>query len=207
MRAGEDEELIDDDVDDGVEAAETPSDEELKEVRRLAQQYADLEDEIAELGRQLAAKQLALKGIREGSLPLALTTIGMKRFELIGGGEVELKTMVAASITEARKPEAHAWLEKNGHGGMIKHEIKIMFGKDEDAWAKKFLADLAKRKKPLRFERKDAVNPQTLGAFVRKTIADATARGLSPEKVLPLDLLGVFQMRYAEVVRPKREEG
>lgn len=186
-----------------VEPAPIPEDKDLKKIALLASWYLELEKEITKIEATLAAKQAQLKAIREGSLPLALTEVGMTKFTLTGGSQITLKTGYVASITEANRQAAHEWLEAHGHGSIIKHEIKIVFGKGEEAWARKFLRDLSNRKRPLRFDRKDAVHPQTLGAFVRETIAAAKAEGQSPEAVIPFPLLGVFELRYAEVEQPK----
>lgn len=194
--------LLDDEQLD-IEPAPIPQDAALKNIARLAQDYAHLEREIADLEDQLKAAKDAWRSLREGSLPLALTEVGMTKFTLTGGSQITLKTGYVASITEANRAAAHEWLEQNGHGSIIKHEIKIVFGKGEEAWAKKFMRDMAQRKKPLKYERKDAVHPQTLGAFVRETIAAAKADGQSPEAVIPFPLLGIFELRYAEVEQPK----
>lgn len=189
-----------------VEAAPVPDAGELKQIAALAAEYLALEDVISEIEQRLAAKKLALKTLREHQLPLALTEVGMESFRLVGGGEVKLKNMVSGGVSEANQREAFAALEKNGHGGIIKHEIKILFGKGEEAWAKKFLRDMEKRKRPLNAQRKDFIAPQTLGAFVREQVKEFESRGLDPQAAMPDDLyrlLGVYRMRYAEVTPPK----
>lgn len=188
--------------DDVVEAAPAPDDKDLAQVKDLAHRYLALEQECTQIEEQLKRKQLELRQIRESDLPLAMTTIGMTAFSLVGGGLVRVKEAIHAGISQANQPQAFSWLEKNGHGAIIKHEIKILFGKGEDAWAKKFLRDCAARKKLLRTERKDAVHPGTLTAFVKEQIAAAKAEGKSPENVIPYDILGVFTLRYAEVIFP-----
>lgn len=200
----EPDELLGDDPE--VEAAPPPDDADLKTVAQLAERHIELEAQIAALQAELAVKQSALEAIRNSDLPLAMTSLGLELFRLTGGGVIELKEIIAASITKENQPKAFPWLEKNGHGDLIKHVITIQFGKGEDAWAKKFLQDLAKRKRPLKFDRKDTVHPQTLGAFVREQIRAAKAEGLDPRDQLPYDLLGVFQQKYAEVSLPKAKQ-
>jgi hypothetical protein len=195
--------LDDEQLDQDVEAAPIPDNKDLANIAALAQKYVALEKTIAFLENTLKNRKEELKTLREGALPLALTEVGMTKFTLQGGTQVTLKTGYVASISETNRPAAHEWLEQHGAGSIIKHEIKITFGKGEEAWARKFMSDMAKRKRPLRYERKDAVHPQTLGAFVRERVADAKANGLSPEAELPFPLLGVFELRYAEVEQPK----
>lgn len=186
-----------------VEPAPIPEDKDLKKIATLAKQYTDLEKEIADLENKLKTKKAEWEALRGNALPLAMTEVGVKKFELTGGGKVVLHSSYVGAITEANRPLAHAWLEKSGNGSIIKHLITIIFDKGEEAWAKKFMKDMAQRKKPLRYERKDSVHPQTLGKFVRESIANAKAEGLSPETQIPFDLLGVFELRYAEVEQPK----
>lgn len=193
--------LLEDDGD--VESAPPPADADLKTVAELAQRVLTLEDEIAVLEAEAQTKKNALKEITEHTLPLALTQLGMTKFELTGGGLVGIKEIIAASISEANKAAAHAWLEKNGHGSLIKRQITITFGKGEEKWAAKFMRDLAQRKKPVRSQLKEAVNYQTLGAFVREQIVDARIKGKDPQDVLPYTLLGVFEAKIAEVKLPK----
>lgn len=190
------------DTDLEVEAAPVPEESELKRIADLAREYLELENEIGIIEDRLSAKKLALKTLREQQLPLALTEVGMESFKLVGGREVRLKSMVAGSVSEANQSEAFAALEKNGHGGIIKHEIKILFSKGEEAWARKFLRDLSQRKRPLNAQRKDFIAPQTLGAFVREQVKEFEASGLDPATAMPDDLyrlLGVYRLRYAEV--------
>lgn len=197
--------LLDDEQLD-IEPAPIPQDAALKNIAKLANDYAELERNILKLEEELQLKKAAFKALREGSLPLALTEVGMTKFTLTDGTNIALKTGYVASIAEANRQAAHEWLEKSGNGSIIKHVITIMFDKGEDAWAKKFLRDMAQRKKPLRYERKDSVHPQTLGKFVRESIANAKAEGLNPEAVIPFPLLGVFELRYAEVEQPAKPQ-
>lgn len=199
------EDILDSPADDGVEAAPLPSEKELAECVRLARLQVQTENEIERLEKQLTAKQAELKAIRETQLPLALTSIGLEGLPLTGGYAITMKEVIAANIPKARTVEAHEWLEKAGHGDLIKHTITITFGKGDHAWAKKFIRDLNQRKKPLAYERKDAVNYQTLGAFVREQFKLARQDGIDPAQRLPFDVLGVFQMKVTDIERPKQK--
>lgn len=197
--------LIDDDGD--VEAAPAPEDADLKNVATLAYRAIDIEREIAQLQEQLRQKQDAHKTIVENDLPLALTSLGMTEFKLIGGASISIKDIVAASITEVNRKAAHEWLEKHGHGSLIKRTITITFGKGEEKWAAKFMRDMAQRKKPLRAQIKEAVNYQTLGAFVREQVQGARNRKVDPQKVIPYPLFGVYEIKVAEIDLPPQIPG
>lgn len=188
-----------------VEPAKPASAGELTAIRDLAAKLYTAKRKIVAFEEAIEKEKFAVKMLEERDLPTAMSAVGMKKFSLDGGFEVSIEDVVAGSLTKERTAEGHAWLEKNGHGSIVKHTITVFFGKDEDAWAKKFLADLAKRKKPLRFERKDAVAPQTLGKFVREMVELEKAGELPPTKKIPRDLFGVFEMTRARMIDPVEE--
>lgn len=185
-----------------VEEAPPPSDADLKSVQTLAARYVAVANEIADLESALERKNAEFKAIREHDLPLAMTTLGLRSFELVGGGSLKVKKTVVGGLSKDRQQDGFAWLEKHGHGGIIKHEIKVIFSKGEDSWARKFMADLAKRKKPVRAERKDFIAPQTLGAFIREQWSGFISGQVPPDKAIPKDLFGIQELTYAELELP-----
>lgn len=202
------EHLIGDDETPDVEAAPPPDDKDLKQVADLARQQVVLIREVNKLQTELAEKSAALKKNMEFDLPLKMKELGMTHFGLAGGASISMKEVVTASIP--RDPEiqdeAFSWLETKGHGGLIKRRIQILFGRDDIAWAKKFLQDCAKRKKPLILDQKTWVEPQTLMAFVREQLKLAASKGTDPEELAPTRLLGTYKMTYAVVDLPGEEK-
>ena len=63
--------------------------------------------------------------------------------KLQDGSSVEVKTNYSATITQANKAEAFNWLRENGLGDIIKNEISVSFGRNEDNKAADY-AELAK---------------------------------------------------------------
>lgn len=194
--------LIGDDATIEVEAAPTPSDRDLGRVAELArEQFAlikkkvELEDELADINDKLMRNTTV-------DLPAKLAELGLTRFGLKGGFEVVQKEIINGSIKEELRPAAHAWLEGHGHGGLIKRKIEVFFSRGDLAWAKKFMADCARRKKPLDLKSKEWVEPQTLGAFVREQIRKAESQGADPNEYAPADLLGVFRQTVALIDGP-----
>ncbi len=208
-----DEALIGDDVMVDVEEAPAPNDAELAKVRDLALKQVELLKRVISLQEQLDAANAALKLNQEVELPDLLLKLGVTNFGLRGGHSVDLQEIVNASIPkdEAITREAHAWLEDHKHF-VVKRRIQIFFGRDDMAWAKKFLADCARRKKPLQLEEKEWVEPQTLGALVREQLSVAKSTGQDPETLAPSNLLGVFKLTKAvvsgpNVPKPKKKGG
>lgn len=189
-----------------IEAADAATPQQLSTILSLARQQAKLAKEIDDIETALMAKKAALKASAEIALPNAMRDAGLDQMPLGEGWTVKLKTTLAGYISEANKAAAHTWLEEHGMGGLIKHVITITFGRDEDKFFNKFLRDLAKRKNPIKAERKDAVNVATLGATIREQVAKAQDEGRDPKEALPFDLLGVYQVTTAELVAPKAKK-
>lgn len=146
---------------------------------------------------QLEEAKSNYNDIRLNELPDIMDQLGLVDTTTISGLRVSLKEEIRAGISKDNTEDAHQWLEDNGHGNLIKREIKIDFGRDDEAWAKKFLADCKKRKRQLNLAVKRAVNTQSLGAFVRRQLEEG-ALDADTQK-----LLGVFRQRFGSVKLPK----
>lgn len=190
-------------VDAEVEAAPVPTDADVARLRSLAAQALRLEDEISELEERAAAKRLALRELTTRSIPLKMAELGVSRFDLVGGGRVEVDHVVAASLKKENRPKAFAWLGDNGLGDIIKRTITIRFGRGEEAWAEKFLRDLERRKKRVDAVVDVTVAANTYSATVRERILAIRAAGRDPAAEVPFELLGVWEGDVAEVKRPK----
>jgi hypothetical protein len=173
-------------------------------VRDLAQRHLELEARIIKGETLLAQLRVELKQIDEVDLPAVMQEVGLTDFGLIGGARVEVRKFITASIPKGGEAVAYEWLELHNHGGLIKRRIQILFGREDVAWAKQFLAQCARRKRPLQLEEKMWVEPQTLMAFVREQLRNAAAVGGNPEEYAPTALLGVFERITAKIIPPKK---
>jgi len=187
-----------------IEAAPEASAEDLATVLNLAREQLRLHLKLERLEEEMNQLNQALKTNAEIALPEALRAANLKEMPLGEGWFVKIKEITAASISETKKPEAFAWLEQHQLGGIIKRVITISFGRDEEKWAKKFLADCAKRKKPLNAELKEAVHSGTLTKTIKDMIEEALAEGEDPKQKVPFELFGVYQAQRAELIPPKK---
>lgn len=167
----------------------------LQKLAAMGKRQIAAEKAVADAEDVLKSKKEDLRLISEDLLPALMAEARQKKLVTADDLEIEITKDYRASIPEACRAQAFAWLEKSGNGGMIKHEIKINFGRGEEAWAKKFLRDMAQRKKQLNYGRRDFVEPMTLKSFVKKAIEAG--------KVVPKDLLGVFVQDFAKVTVKK----
>ena len=187
---------------DDVESRPPPSDADLRNVRDHAAALWKRQKRLVELAAEAKAVADEISVLETKTIPDAMRKIGMRRFEMTGGFEVEVEDVVVGSITKEHKPAAHEFLEKNGWGSIIKRVITVEFGMGEEKWAAKFLRDLAARKRPVKFDRTDAVHSGTLKKFVKERIAAENAGTVPPSKKLPRDVFGVFEFVKASIVNP-----
>ena len=111
-----------------------------------------------------------------------LTEMGLSYLKLADGSSVEVKTNYSATITLANKEKAFNWLRENGLGDIIKNELTVSFGRNEDNKA----ADYAELAKGQGYQptQKLKVEPMTLKALVRERIEGG--------KPLPTEIFNVF---------------
>ena len=173
----------------------------LEAVVKIGEELEQVDAEIAGLNEQLAVLSERRGQLAEQDLPAALIELGLKGLPLANGVTISLEEVVNTSINDGNREEAHAWLRANGHGDLIKNELKIVFGKGEDEEAiklKTMLREMAEQDQ-LKFgsvEQKEAVHPQTLKAQVRQWLKDGVP--------LPLETFKVFIFQRCSLERPKR---
>ena len=65
-------------------------------------------------------------------IPTMMTEMNISTLKLADGTAVEVKPIYGASISAERKEEAFNWLRINGLGDLIKNEVTVSFGRNED---------------------------------------------------------------------------
>ena len=76
-------------------------------------------------------------------IPTMMSEMGLAELKLQDGSHLKVSTTYRATITEANKETAFNWLRDNGLGDIIKNEILVSFGRNEDNKAADY-AELAK---------------------------------------------------------------
>ena len=115
-------------------------------------------------------------------IPTMMSEMGLSHLKLMDGSSVDVKPHYSATITLANKEAAFKWLRNNGLGDIIKNEISVSFGRNEDNKA----ADYAVLAQERGFQptQKLKVEPMTLKALVRERIEAG--------KEMPTELFNVF---------------
>ena len=126
-------------------------------------------------------------------IPTMMSEMGFSELKLQDGSHLKVSTSYRATITEANKEAAFNWLRNNGLGDIIKNEISVSFGRNEDNKA----ADYAELAKGQGFQptQKMKVEPMTLKALVRERIEAG--------KEMPTEIFGVFSENKTTIKRNK----
>ena len=154
-------------------------------INKLADKIKELQavEKAIELDeKQIKEKKKHLEYLSGEIIPTMLSEMGLSSLKLQDGSSVEVKTNYSATITQANKEAAFNWLRENGLGDIIKNEISVSFGRNEDNKA----ADYANLAKGQGFEpqQKLKVEPMTLKALVRER--------LEAGKEMPTELFNIY---------------
>ena len=154
-------------------------------INKLADKIKELQavEKAIELDeKQIKEKKKHLEYLSGEIIPTMLSEMGLSSLKLADGSSVEVKTNYSATITQANKEAAFNWLRENGLGDIIKNEISVSFGRNEDNKAADY-AELAKGQ-GLEPKQKLKVEPMTLKALVRERIEAG--------KEMPTEIFNIF---------------
>jgi len=153
----------------------------------------NLEDELEEKEKELKELKRHIELVSGEVIPTMMQEMNISTLKLADGSSVEVKPVYGASITTANKEAAYTWLRENGLGDLIKNEITVSFGRNEDNKAQQY-AVLAKGQgfEPVQ---KLKVEPMTLKALVRERLESG--------QEMPSDLFNVFAGNRTKVTRSK----
>ena len=165
-------------------------------IQSLADQVERLElcdDRIADIENDLKMMKKKRDHISGEVIPTMMSEMGLAELKLHDGSHLKVSTSYRATITEANKEAAFNWLRNNGLGDIIKNEISVSFGRNEDNKA----ADYAELAKGQGFQptQKMKVEPMTLKALVRERIEAG--------KEMPTEIFGVFSENKTTIKRNK----
>lgn len=136
----------------------------------LVKQAAELEGQLEYLEGLVKDKQKELRKLLEETIPGIFDEMEVSAQTFMVEGkkiEVEIKPFINASISEANRDAAHAWIStrNNGSDSSIVKKNLSLFTDDQEKIKKveKFLKLLEAE-----YELKEAVHPQTLKKYVRE---------------------------------------
>ena len=153
------------------------------------QSLADQVERLNTFQKEIETQEEALKQKKKDFehlsgevIPTMMAEMGLSHLKLMDGSSVDVKPNYSASITIANKDAAFQWLRDNNLGDIIKNEISISFGRNEDNKAADYAALASER--GYQPTQKLKVEPMTLKALVRERIESG--------KEMPTELFNVF---------------
>lgn len=184
-----------------ADAAKAPPPDKLQAVKDKARELRDLTIVVDELNARAAETQAKITAIQSRELPDLMSEIGIDSLGLEPEGnlpayDVRCNAYYSANI-KADAPTAlaaYAWLEREGHGDLIKHSFTINFGRGETEAAQDFEVLLNTNR--IDYGSRLGVHPQTLTAFVKNQVE---VHHTTP----PLDLLGATIGRWVSI-KPRK---
>ena len=150
-----------------------------------------LENEVDTLENRLKNTKRDLETLSGDIIPTMMTEMGLTQLKLMDGSSVDVKPYYAANISLKNREAAYSWLRSNGLGDIIKNEITVSFGRDEDNKATTYV-NLA-RGQGYQPTQKLKVEPMTLKALVRERIENG--------KDMPTDIFNVFVGNRTKITR------
>ncbi len=164
------------------------------------QSLADQVERLEAMQKQLEIQEEAIKEkkkqiqhISGEVIPTMMSEMGLAELKLHDGSHLKVSTSYKAHISEANKEMAYNWLRENGLGDIIKNEISVSFGRNEDNKAADY-AELAKSQ-GLQPAQKLKVEPMTLKALVRQRIEAG--------QEMPTEIFSIFVGNKTTIKRKK----
>ena len=163
----------------------------LKSLADQVKSLRNLEDQLKIDEELLKNKKRDLEKISGEIIPTLLGEMGLASLKLADGSAIEVKQYYAANISVKNREAAYNWLRENGLGDIIKNDITVSFGRNEDNKAAQY-ANLAKGQ-GFQPTQKLKVEPMTLKALVRERIE----KGVD----MPMDIFNVFVGNRTKLTR------
>ena len=156
--------------------------DDIDKLANKIKEMQTIQKDIEQNEEYLKQRKKDLEQVSGEAIPTMLSEMGLSYLKLADGSSVEVKTNYSATITLANKEKAFNWLRENGLGDIIKNELTVSFGRNEDNKAAEY-AELAKGQ-GYQPTQKLKVEPMTLKALVRERIEAG--------KPLPTEIFNVF---------------
>ena len=169
---------------------------ELANVENLSKFVVDLqnlESEIERDERLLKEKKAQADKLSQQVIPEIMDSMKLKTMKLKDGSAIEVKEIYGATIPVDKREGAFNWLRNNDLGDLIKNEITVSFGRNEDNKASDY-ANLAESNgyQPVQ---KLKVEPMTLKALFRERV--------EKDLDLPSEHFNLFKGNKTKITRNK----
>ena len=133
--------------------------QEVEKLKSIQNQISNLEAQVKDLKEDEKYFSCVI-------IPKLMEEMNLSSLKLRDGSELSVKQIYSASIKADKKAEAIHWLRENGLGDIVKNNITVSFGQNEDNKAAEY-ANLARSEgyEPIQDEK---VHPQTLKVVMKE---------------------------------------
>ena len=152
-----------------------------------------LEDEIKIEEERLSRKKEQYDKLSQQVIPEIMESMKLETMKLRDGSGIEIKEIYSATIPLDKKEGAFNWLRNNDLGDLIKNEITVSFGRNEDNKAREY-ANLAESS-GYQPQQKLKVEPMTLKALYRERV--------EKKLDLPSEHFNLFKGNKTKITRSK----
>jgi hypothetical protein len=163
---------------------------ELGTLTKLCEEMVSLEVQVGDLEEALKAKKSALQEYRVQKIPGLMQELGVSDLTLTSGAKIVINRVITCRLNQLQKTEAFEWLEMREFGAMIKREVAVNFGRNEEDIAAKAVEALSA------LGLKPSVNKdihfQTLSAWARRQVE---AGGEVPAQLFDLSILNLAKLK------------
>lgn len=166
---------------------------DMPDTKQLAQ-LSELCDEQLLLSKNIQTAEDLLKSLKqsliavsEQKIPDLMSELGLKTITLTDGTKLTINTIYRGNINKNNQYEAFAWLRDNEFGDIIRHEVKVDLGKQEDKKAQELIELIVDAGYDP--SDKEFVHWATLSAFIKEQIEEG--------EDIPMDTLGVYIVNKA----------
>ena len=151
----------------------------------------NLEDEIKNAEESISKLKEQAKTLSQFEIPKMMEEMHITKLKLKDGESVEIKKVYGASILPENQEGAFTWLRDHALGDIIKRDITVTFGMEEDNKASEY-ANLAQGKgyEPVQ---KIGVHSSTLKAVVGERLKSG--------QEMPSDLFKTYEGNRTKITR------
>lgn len=174
--------------------SDAPTDEGVSTLSNLGRQLVAAELEVMKAEDALDKVKAVKQDIEEKLIPDAMREFGVESpLKLTGGVVIELDEILGVTVNTENKQRVLNWLEKEGHGAIIKRTLSVAFRKDQQDAAKKLIKVLVEEQKMPTKEQREYASA-TLKKIVRERRSDG--------KPIP-DTINVYSATIAKIKKGK----
>ncbi len=178
-------------VEDEVDSTENVETNDLTEITQLGKSLAELDNDILQAEAEVSNLKQKRKHIAEELMPELMNKYGLKLIQLDDGRKIRVDNLVDARI---KNPEvAFNWLRDTNNDSIIKNQITVTLGRNEDVKAQAILNTL-QREHDVNADAKISVHNMTLKSFCRDALEN-------PElaESLPREAFGIYEGQRAKI--------